>query len=46
VTQEAPIHVSNVQVVCPECGKPSRTRHRRDENNRNVRVCVRCDKDV
>ena len=25
VTQEAPVHVSNVQVVCPSCGKPSRT---------------------
>src|ERR1700709_389169 len=32
VTQEAPVHVSNVMVVCPNCDKPSRIGHRRDEN--------------
>ena len=31
VTQEAPVHVSNVQVVCPDCGKPTRIGHREDE---------------
>src|SRR5450756_2490752 len=30
VTQEAPLHVSNVQVVCPSCGKPSRRCPSRD----------------
>jgi large subunit ribosomal protein L24 len=46
VTQEAPIHVSNVQVVCPNCNKPSRVGHRRDEENRGVRVCRRCGGDI
>jgi large subunit ribosomal protein L24 len=46
VTQEAPLHVSNVMVVCPSCGKPSRIGHRRDENGRNVRVCRRCGDEV
>lgn len=46
VTQEAPVHVSNVQLVCPECGKPSRTGHRKDDAGRSVRVCKRCGKDV
>ena len=51
VTQEAPVHVSNVQVVCPNCGKPSRIGHRRSEPDANgkthsVRVCKRCEKDV
>jgi large subunit ribosomal protein L24 len=46
VTQEAAVHVSNVQLVCPECGKPSRTGHRKDEAGRSVRVCRRCGKDV
>ncbi len=45
VTQEASVHVSNVQLVCPECGKASRTRHRR-EGDHNIRVCARCGKDV
>ena len=51
ITQEAPMHVSNVQVVCPSCGKPTRIGHRRsepDENGktRSVRVCKRCNGDI
>ena len=51
VTQEAPIHVSNVQVVCPSCGKPSRIGHRRSEADANgkthsVRICRRCNGDI
>jgi large subunit ribosomal protein L24 len=51
ITQEAPVHVSNVQVVCPSCGKASRIGHRRSEPDANgkthsVRVCKRCDGDI
>ncbi|MDP9101142.1 MAG: 50S ribosomal protein L24 [Actinomycetota bacterium] len=51
VTQEAPVHVSNVQVVCPACGKASRIGHRRSEPDANgkthsVRVCKRCNGDI
>ena len=46
VTQEAPVHVSNVLVVCPACDKPTRVGHRRDEAGKNVRVCRRCDADL
>jgi large subunit ribosomal protein L24 len=51
VTQEAPIDASNVQVVCPSCGKPTRIGHRRsepDENGktRSVRICRRCNGDI
>ena len=51
VTQEAPVHVSNIQVVCPNCNKPSRIGHRRSEADANgkthsVRVCKRCDGDI
>ena len=46
VTQEAPIHVSNVQVVCPNCNKPSRIGHRRDDEGRGVRTCRRCGGDI
>jgi large subunit ribosomal protein L24 len=42
VTQEAPIHRSNVMVVCPHCGKATRVGHRADEAGKNVRVCKRC----
>jgi large subunit ribosomal protein L24 len=52
VTQEAPIHVSNVMVVCPECDKPTRVGKRQDlvdeatGKTRPVRVCKRCGKDI
>jgi len=46
VTQEAAVHVSNVQVVCPSCNKPTRVGHRRNENNQSVRVCKRCNGDI
>ena len=51
ITQEAPVHVSNVQVVCPSCNKPSRIGYRRNEAStdgkiRSVRVCKRCDGEI
>jgi large subunit ribosomal protein L24 len=51
VTQEAPVHVSNVQVVCPSCSKASRIGHRRSEpdetgKTHSVRVCKRCNSDI
>ncbi len=42
---EAPIHVSNVMLVCPKCDKPTRVSIRRDEGVR-VRVCKKCGKDI
>ncbi len=51
VTTEAPVHVSNVQVICPGCGKATRIGHRRSEADDNgkthsVRICKRCDGDI
>lgn len=37
ITQEAPIHISNVQLVDSD-GKPTRVGHRFDENGKKVRV--------
>ena len=45
VTQEAPIHVSNVMVIDSE-GTPTRVGYRKDENGRNVRVSRRTGKDL
>jgi len=41
--REAPIQISNLKVICPECGKPSRLGRRRLEDGRGVRVCKSCD---
>jgi len=51
VTTEAPVHVSNVQVLCPSCGKATRIGHRRSEADDNgkthsVRVCKHCNGDI
>jgi len=45
VTQEAPIHVSNVQVVDAD-NKPTRVGKRADENGRRVRFSRRTGKDL
>lgn len=45
VTQEAPIHVSNVMVVGPE-NKPTRIGYRTDEDGRKVRFSRRTGKDL
>ena len=46
VTQEAPVHVSNVQVVCGNCGKATRLGSRKNDEGRSVRVCRKCGADV
>ena len=45
VTQEAPIHVSNVQVVDSD-GKPTRVGYRIGEDGKKVRVSRRNGKDI
>jgi len=46
VTREAPLHVSNVMVVCKECGKAARTSRRIRQDGAKVRVCKRCGADI
>jgi large subunit ribosomal protein L24 len=41
-----PIHVSNVQVICPRCGKPTRIGHQQLENGNRVRVCKHCGEQI
>ncbi|APT88265.1 MULTISPECIES: 50S ribosomal protein L24 [Corynebacterium] len=45
VTQEAPIHVSNVAVLDSD-GNPTRVGYRFDENGRKVRISKRNGKDI
>ncbi len=45
VKKEAPIHVSNVMVICPKCNKPTRTGHavvEEGDKKTKVRVCKKC----
>jgi len=40
--KEAPIHVSNVMLVCPKCGKLTRVAFQRLADGGKERVCKRC----
>ena len=42
VEMEAPIHVSNVMLVCSHCNRPSRVGFRYLEDGTKVRYCKRC----
>ena len=46
VTREAPLHVSNVMLICKECRKPARTGMRIRNDGVKVRVCKKCGADV
>lgn len=37
-----PLHISNVMVICPACGEPTRVKHVRLSNGASVRSCARC----
>jgi len=39
---EAPIHLSNVMLVCPRCDQRTRVGLARQEGGRKVRVCKKC----
>lgn len=39
VKKEGAIDVSNVMVVCPTCGKPTRVKHSVNEEGKKIRVC-------
>jgi large subunit ribosomal protein L24 len=42
---EAPMHVSNVMLICPSCSQPTRVSRKRVDGNR-VRVCKKCTNDI
>ena len=42
VSQEAKIDASNVALVCPKCGQPTRVGHAVNGEGKKVRVCKKC----
>jgi large subunit ribosomal protein L24 len=51
IEKAMPLQVSNVMVVCTECGQPTRIAHERvpmgtDQKMRTRRVCKRCGKPI
>jgi large subunit ribosomal protein L24 len=41
ITYEAPMHASNVMLVCPKCDKPTRVSVQREEGKAR-RICKKC----
>ncbi len=46
VEVEAPLNVSNVMLVCPNCKQPTRVGIRADANGKNERFCKKCDETI
>ena len=42
IDKDMPIQVSNVALVCPSCGKPTRVGYKIDGSGDKVRVCKKC----
>ena len=42
IEREAPVHVSNVALVCPHCSQRTRVSYRAQDDGRRVRFCRRC----
>ncbi|MFP4158406.1 MAG: 50S ribosomal protein L24 [Desulfobacterales bacterium] len=39
---EAPIHASNVMIICEKCAKPTRIKATRLGDGKKVRICGKC----
>lgn len=46
VELEAPIHVSNVMLVCDKCKKPTRIGYKTLDDGRKVRYCRACEEPI
>ncbi len=40
--KEAPIHISNVMIMCDKCGRPVRIGYRFLEDGKKARACKKC----
>lgn len=46
IEKEAPLHISNVMLVCPQCGASTRVGFHDNAEGRQVRVCKKCKQDI
>ena len=46
IEKEAPIHISNVKLICRACEKPVKVRFRVRSDGVKVRVCRSCGQDI
>lgn len=43
---EAPLHISNVMLVCPNCDSPTRVGYRIKDDGYKTRVCKVCNEEI
>ncbi|MDD3776010.1 MAG: 50S ribosomal protein L24 [Actinomycetota bacterium] len=46
INKEGPLHISNVSVICPQCGKPARIGFTEGKAGKKVRVCKKCGEQI
>ena len=46
IEKEAPIHISNLKLICSACQKPTRVGFRMRPNGTKARVCRACGQDI
>jgi len=46
IEKEAPVHVSNVAVMCDACAKPTRVGYRTTGDGKKVRFCKKCNEQI
>jgi large subunit ribosomal protein L24 len=46
VEKEAPIHISNLMLVCPKCTNTARVANKTLEDGTKVRICKKCSESV
>ncbi len=42
IEKEAPIHISNVMLICPRCNKPTKIANITFDDGKKSRVCKKC----
>lgn len=45
INKERAVQISNVQLICPKCGRRTRTGHK-IEGNLKLRICKKCLSDI
>jgi large subunit ribosomal protein L24 len=46
IDTEMPLSISNVQIVCRSCGKPTRVGHRVGADGTKIRICRKCESEL
>jgi len=46
ISVEAPIRTCKLKLVCPSCNSPTRIGRRMNSENKKVRYCKKCKKDI